>query len=276
MPDLVNHQSAQTTKMLFLGPNGSGKTGGSVCSLASAGYNVRVLDLDNGLDIVKNILTSEKGKKLYGPEAATRVKFETVTDPMKNVAGRLVPSKATVWQRVAKLLNNWSKTEGASDDLGPISGWTSNEVLIIDSCTTLANGAMNFVLSMNARLGQQPHQSDWYQGQQLLESLFQMLFDEGVKCNIIINCHIVYIGEEGREVGYPATLGKALSPKMGSYFNTIVLAKTTGQGAAERHKIITKSTGGIELKNSAPLDMAAEYPIEDGMAQVFRVLRGQT
>ena len=60
---------------------------------------------------------------------------------------------------------------------------------------------------------------------------------------------------------------------MGSYFNTIVMAKTTGQGAGER-TAITRSTGGIELKNSAPLDILPEYPLETGLASIFEVLRG--
>lgn len=274
MPDLIDHQSTSTTKMLFVGPSGSGKTGGSICSLASAGFNIRVLDMDNGLDIVRNILTSPDGKALYGPDAIKRIKFETITDPMTNRGGVLVPRTAKAWQKAVKLMINWNKENGASEDLGPLSEWTPDEVLVIDSLTMLANAALNFILSMNNRLGQQPYQNDWYAGQQLLEALFQTLFDEGIKCNVIINCHVVYIGEEGKEVGYPATLGKALSPRMGTYFNTIVLAKTTGQGANERHKIITRSTGGIELKNSAPLTIKQEYPLETGMAEIFRLLRG--
>ena len=103
---------------------------------------------------------------------------------------------------------------------------------------------MNFVLSMNARMGQQPHQSDWYQGQQMIESLMQMLYDDSVKCNIIVTSHIQYIGEDnGPQVGYPSTCGKALSPKIGRYFNTVLQAKTIGQGANAKKVILTNSTG---------------------------------
>ena len=270
MAKIANHQSSQTTKMLLIGAQGSGKTG-ALCSLADAGYNVRVLDLDNGLDLVKNLLTDPKSR--YSTEAADRFDYETLTDKMRQMGGILVPAKATVWQRSMGLLQNW-KTETA--DYGPVASWTPKEVLVIDSLSFLSRAALQFVLSMNARLGQQPHQSDWYQGQQLLDSLLQMLYDENIRCNVIVNCHIMFIGEEGGpQKGYPESLGKALSPKIGSYFNTIVQAKTTGQGTNEKRKIVTNSNGGIELKNTAPLRVKAEYPIETGLAELFRDLRGE-
>lgn len=270
MSKLINHQSTETTKMLLIGDNGSGKTG-ALASLPHAGFNLRILDLDNGLDVLSNLLRDSKS--IYGVDAAGRVEFETITDKMVNRAGRLVPEKATVWQRAIKLLDNW-KTESA--DLGPIISWTSNDILVIDSLTMLANAAMNFVLSMNARLGQQPHQSDWYTGQQLLESLLQMLFDSGVRCNVIINCHITYIGEDnGPQRGYPASLGKALSPKIGTYFNTILMVKTSGMGSQQKRKIFTNTTGVVELKNPAPNRVKAEYDQNWGLAQFFRDVRGE-
>ncbi len=268
MPSLSNHQSAQTTKLLFIGDTGSGKTG-ALASLAKAGYNIRVIDLDNGLDVLNNLLTHPTSP--YGREALERVKFSTITDPYKNLAGRLVPVRATCWQRVVALLTDWKTPE---ESLGPITSWTGQDVLVIDSLTMLANAAMNFVLAMNTRLGQQPHQSDWYQGQQMLESLVQMLYDEGVKCNVIINCHITYIGEDnGPQRGYPATLGKALSPKIGRYFNSVLMARAVGSGASVKRKILTRSQPMIELKNTAPLQVKDEYPLETGLAEYFRDVR---
>src|SRR5271170_4985099 len=173
MASIINHQSNTTTKALLLGDSGAGKTG-SLASLADAGYNLRILDLDNGLDVLKNVLLDPKSQ--YKKESASRVHFETLTDPMKNQGGKLIPKAATVWQRAIKLLDNWTTD---SDKFGPISTWTSQEVLVIDSLTLLCNAALNFVLSMNARLGQQAHQSDWYTAQQMVESLLQLLYDDG-------------------------------------------------------------------------------------------------
>ncbi len=269
MPSLSQHHSSETTKALVIGDSGSGKTG-ALASLANAGYNLRIIDLDNGLDILKNLLSDPKSK--YSSDALKRVEFETITDPMKNLGGKLVPRSATVWQRVCKLLDKW---EVGETKFGPVSSWTPKEVLVIDSLSFLCTSALNFVLSMNARLGQQPHQSDWYAAQQLVESFLQTLYDEGIKCNVIINCHITYIGDDsGPQHGYPASLGKALSPKIGRYFNSILLAKTTGIGANTKRQILTNSTGMIELKNTAPGRVAPSYPLETGLADYFSAVRG--
>jgi len=270
MPPLSAHQSTLTTKMLLVGDSGAGKSG-ALASLASAGYNLRILDLDNGLDVLKNLLTDPRSG--YDPASASRVEFETLTDPMKSVNGRLLPSKATVWQRTVGLLNDW-KTDTAK--FGPLVTWTPNDILVIDSLTMLCTAALNFVLSMNARLGQQPHQSDWYTGQQMIEALLQMLYDDAVKCNVIVNCHITYVGEEnGPQHGYPAALGKALPPKIGRYFNTTLMARTTGVGSNQKRKILTRTSGTVELKNTAPMAVLPEYPLETGLADYFSAIRGQ-
>ena len=270
MTKLSNHQSATTTKMLLIGDNGGGKTG-ALASLADAGFNIRIVDLDNGVDVLRNLLSDSKS--IYSREAIERVDVETLTDPMKVSGGKLIPAKATVWPRAIGLLDNW-KTDSA--DLGNISTWTDKDVLVIDSLTMLSTAALAFILSLNARLGQQPHQSDWYAGQQLVESLLQKLYDSNVKCNVIVNSHITYIGEEnGPQKGYPASLGKALSPKIGSYFNTILMAKSVGIGANAKRKIITNNTAMVELKNTAPLRVQAEYSIETGLAEYFKAVRSQ-
>lgn len=273
MPSLAEHQSATSTKMLFIGDSGSGKTG-ALASLAAEGYNLRILDMDNGLDILKDYLTnplSEYVKK--NPKAADHVVFSTITDPMKNINGRLVPKAATAWNRAINMLLDWK--DGDNIKLGPITTWGERDILVIDSLTMLSNAALNWILSMNGRLGQRPHQSDWGDGQVLVEGLLQMLYDEGVKCNVIVNCHITFIGEDGGpQRGYPNTLGKALPPKVGRYFNSSLMARSTGQGTTLKRKILTNTSGIIDLKNTAPLKVLAEYPLETGLAQYFKAVRG--
>lgn len=272
MTKLSNHQSGQTTKLLLIGDSGGGKSG-SLASLASAGYNLWIVDLDNGIDIIRNVLRDPRYG--YAKDAIDRVNFITITDPMRQSGGKLIPTKASVWQRVARLLagdDPWGE-EGKMKALD----MTDKDVLVIDSLTFLSKAAMNFVLSMNARLGQKPHQSDWYEGQLLIEGIMEMLYDEAIKCNVVVISHIAYIGEDnGPQVGYPSTLGKALPPKIGRYFNSILQAKTSGVGTSRKHKIVTASSGMVELKNSAPLHVAKEYPLETGLADFFRDIRTLT
>lgn len=271
MTKLADHQSGKTTKLLLIGDSGSGKTG-ALASLAAAGYNLRILDLDNGVDVLANLLRDPNSP--YPKDSISRVEYETITDPMKVSGGKLVPAKATVWQRTIKLLDDWSKANGASADLGPIVTWGTQDVLVIDSLTFLSKAALNFVLSMNARLGQKPHQSDWYDGQQMIEGLLEKLYDDGVKCNVVMISHIAYLGEEnGPQHGYPSTLGKALPPKVGRYFNSTLMMKTKGAGANLSRKLLTQTSGVIELKNSAPLRAKPEYEIQKGLAEFFADVR---
>lgn len=268
MAKLGNHESAAITKLLFIGDSGAGKSG-ALASLAAAGYNLRIIDVDNGLDVLANLLHDPKGP--YGAEALGRVDYETITDKMKKgPAGKLIPSKATVWNRVMDLLTDW-KTETAN--FGPLETWTTQDVLVIDSLTMLSTAALNLVLMMNNRLGGRVEQSDWYVGQQMIEGMCQMLYDEAVKCNVIITSHIKYIGPDNMEKGYPNTLGKALPPVLGRYFNTTLMAKTSGQGSAMKREIHTRSAQQVELKNTAPLKVKAKYPLETGLAEYFKDVR---
>lgn len=293
MPPLSKHQSARTTKLLLIGDPGAGKTG-ATAALAAAGYNLRYADTDNGLDILTDLLTNPVSQYVKGKSPAqqaemlARVHFETLTDPLKNIGGKLIPAKATVWQRLTALLDNWSpettkawsnKLPPAENDtaaLGPITTWGTSDVLVLDSLSRISTAALNMVLSMNARLGQQPHQSDYFTAQTMVESLLQKLYDESVQCNVIMIAHIAMIGDETTGVahGYPASVGKALSPKIGSYFNSCLMVKTTGIGSNQKKKILTKTAGMVELKNSAPLRVKPEYDLESGLAEYFRDVRG--
>ena len=274
MPQLSAHQSAKFTKMLLIGDSGAGKTG-ALASLAAAGYNLRIIDMDNGLDVLANLLKDPKSK--YPAEALGRVRFRTITDPMKNVGGKLIPRQAKAWENACKMVEHWKWEDpetGEKEDLGPASGWGEQDVLVVDSLTMLSTAALNFVLAMNARLGSQPHQSDWYTGQGLVESFLQELYDEGMKCNVIVTSHVTFIGEAGVERGYPNTLGKALPPKVGRYFNSTLMVQSSGSGENVKRRIWTTTKGSVELKNTAPTRVKGEYPIETGLAEYFRDVRG--
>jgi hypothetical protein len=269
MPNLTKHQSSQTTKVLVLGDSGGGKTG-ALASLAASGYNLRIIDVDNGLDVLTNLL-SDPSSEYYkrDPKAASRVEYETLTDSMKSSGGTIRPAKATVWQRAVKLLEDWPS-------LGSVTTWTPQDVLVIDSLTMLSTAALNFVLALNGRLGGHPQLQDWGAGQTLIESFVQALYDESVRCNVVMNCHIKYVGEEnGPARGYPNTLGQALPPKIGRYFNSILLVRSVGQGTKLSRKVLTSPTGLIELKNTAPLKVQAEYDLAWGLADYFAAVRSE-
>lgn len=277
--------------MLYIGDSGSGKTG-SLASLAAAGYNLRILDMDNGLDVLKSYLTDPNSSYVkQDPKVAERVQFVTLTDPMKNINGNLIPAKAIAWQKAMMMLNHWQEKDDKGNvvvDLGKVVDWTTQDILVIDSLSMLSTAAMNFHLSMNGKLGasrtQNEARRDIGASQSLLRSLLELLYDQSIKCNVILTAHITLVTESGLSpqsedargetvTGYPSAIGRALSPHIPRYFNSMLLAKTTGSGTGTRHKIYTKSQGIIGAKNTAPLKVAPDYPLESGLADYFKAVR---
>src|SRR3990167_5326691 len=100
MANLANHPSALKTNLLFLGDSGMGKTG-ALASLAIAGYNLRIMDYDNGVDILANILKPGIQPYMLTPEqsltAISRVDYITLTDKFKTLGGRMFPESAKAW-----------------------------------------------------------------------------------------------------------------------------------------------------------------------------------
>lgn len=274
MPDLEDHQSKTTTKMLLIGDPGSGKTG-ALASLANAGYKLWWIDFDNGLDIILDLFKSTKSP--YKREAMRNIKYKTLTAPMKNSGGKLIPVSAKVWPDTLKLLEGGIKWDlkNPAEEPGGVVNLGLNDVLVLDSLTFLSKAALAYTMSLNNRLGQRAQLQDWGDGQALIEGLLGMLYDESIKCNTIIISHITYIGEDGGlQIGYPNTLGKALPPKVGSYFNSVIQMKTSGTGAGRKRKLITHASGQVELKNAAPLTVKPEYDIVFGLAELFADLKG--
>jgi len=267
MARMSEHKSSSVTKMLLVGNSGAGKTG-ALASLARAGYQLKILDFDNGLDVLANLTSNTQPSTFVEPQ------FISFTDPMKKdiVTKKLIPGIPTVWTRaVDQLMGNGDKEFGGLGDMTP------QDVLVIDSLSFLGKACMNFVLGMNSRLGQRPQLADWGLAQDYLESMLATLYDENVNCNVVVNCHITFIGEKDQpKMGYPEALGKALPGKIGRYFNSMLLVQTSGFGTTAKRQIHTTSVGLIELKNTAPSRVKPVYPIETGLADYFRDVRGVT
>ena len=277
MPSIIDHHATSTTKLLNVGASSAGKTG-ALASLADAGFKLRILDIDNGVDLLQSVYMAPNSP--YKRENARNIQYETFTDPMKSVNGKLQPAKATVWTRVCTFLDDGKIKDHEGkvvEEWGPLKSWGPEYVLCVDTVSHLWQAAMNFEKALNGRLGQQPHQSDWYACQQDIRQFFEYLHDEDVRCNVVVNCHVKEAGEEnGPKRLVPDMPGKALDDKIGSYFNTVIMTKTVGSGTSEKRKIITRSTHLIELKTSNPFAVKPEYDLERGMAELFADLRGQS
>jgi hypothetical protein len=74
--------------------------------------------------------------------------------------------------------------------------WTQNDVLVIDSITTLSDAIELHVLQLNNRLGQPLRIQDYGTCQEILHGLFQSLCSPAATCNVVFIAHLRQI-EDG-------------------------------------------------------------------------------
>lgn len=281
-------------KVLVIGLSGSGKTGGLV-SLLKAGFNVRLLDLEAGVETLTSFLRAEP------PEVRARLDWITLTDPMKIMLGRPVPAKAQSWNSMVSLLENWRHTDISrgdmarlgyeAKDLGPVSSWGPQDILVLDTLSRSAQYAFNFMMSMNGKLGGLQTQNEYRRNiymiqDQYLDPLIALLTDRAIRCNVIVNSHIIYVDDkeappqppqpEGRapipqpQIGLPAAIGIALSDKVPRAFNHLLLARKEGNV----RYLYTRSPGTVATKTTL-VNAPVQYKMETGLADYFKAVRGQ-
>lgn len=289
MPNFTSYPVQPSTKLLYLGHTGAGKTG-SLVSLAAAGYRVRILDLDRGCEIIRDYLFNPKSiytrpHQLW-PEPsdfASRISYVTITEGY-NLQGTKATPKGDSWHKINMLLNDW---RDGDDRPGNLTKWGPQDVLVIDGLSRLCESAMNFQLAMNGHLVSGPQvgasgANDYTQAYKLITDFFDLLKCDDIKCNIIMVCHIQFMEQAGPQItasrdvkGFPQTVGRLISPKVGQYFNHSLLAKSSGNGPSVKRVIVTNNDENIELKTVAPLRVPREYPLETGLAQYFADIRQQ-
>lgn len=259
MASLSDHASSDFTKILYIGDSSTGKTG-SLVSLVEAGYKLRILDMDNGLDSLKAYV------KKQCPDKINNVDYETVRDKFKSsAAGPVIDGQPKAYVNAVKLMDKWSD-ESLPKDWGP------ETIFVLDSLTRLGDAALAWAKGMNpgAKDGRQ-----WYGvAQDSLENVLSLLTSDEFHANVIVISHVKIIErQDGTYKGYVNAVGSALGPTIPTYFNTLVLAETSGSGVSARRKIKTVPTGMIDLKNPAPFAVLPELPLESGLATLFQTLK---
>lgn len=254
MPTLDQHQSATFVKMIYIGDSGTGKTGSLVSLLED--YKFKIIDMDNGLDFF--VL---KAKELGLQAKFSGVEYETIRDSygLSPQQGAGVKGAPKAFTEALKKMTEWSATEDP------------NTVFVLDSLSAFGKAAFEWARFMNPT-SKDPRQ--WYfSAQQAVENVIALLTGADFKMNVIVISHVNYKEvTEGVHKGYANAIGSALGPTISKYFNTLVLAESTGAGKAVRRKIKTLPTGVIDLKISSPT-IEAELPLESGLATIFKTLR---
>lgn len=263
MPTLSQHQSNSFTKMLLMGDSGSGKTG-ALTSLVAAGYKLRILDLDNGLEPLKQFVLREC------PDKIDNIEFRTLRDKRKASAlGPVIDGSPKAFIAALKMLDHWKYDE---IDLGKPADWGSDIIFVLDSLTLLSTAAFDWAdpLVPTGKSGEKDNRAVFYQAQQAIEDVLALVTSESFQTNVIVIAHVRYIDNpDGTRKGYPTSVGSALSPAIPRYFNSVALAQTKGGNRT----IQTAATALIDLKNPKPFEMEKSFPIGTGLAEFFGTLR---
>ena len=264
MPLLSAHQSNEFTKLLVEGDSGSGKTG-ALTSLVAAGFNLRILDFDNGLETLKQYILKEC------PERINNVEFRTLRDKRKaSPMGPILDGPPRAFVDGIKMLDRWKYDDV---DLGVPAEWGPDIIFVLDSLTFFADAAFDFrePLAPRSRDGRYDIRAVYKDAQDAVENTLALLTSESFRTNVIVTTHIRYVDNpDGTKKGYPTAIGSALSPVIPRFFNSVALCQTTAGG---KRTIQTQATAMIDLKNPKPFAMAPNYPIETGLAEFFKILR---
>lgn len=262
MPTLTQHQSNKFVKLLLLGDAKSGKTS-SLVSLVKAGYKLRILDLDNLLDPLKNRVMDEC------PDFANNVEFRTLRDKRKMTpTGPVIDGQPKAFIDAIRMLDNWVYDDV---DLGKPSQWGPDCILVVDSLSRLCDAAFDWrePLTPRGKSGDYDQRATYGDAQDAIESVLAGLTSSGYETNVIVICHGTYIDlPNNQKKIFPQGVGQKLSPKIPQYFPNYVRFTNIGG----KRTIQLESDPLIDLGIAKPLQIKT-LPVDTGLATIFENLR---
>lgn len=261
MPSAADYAKSRFVKLLYIGASGAGKTG-ALTPLVKAGYKLRIIDMDGGLDALINHVMEEC------PENIGNIQYQTFRDKLKMTAqGTKTDGPPRAYSSALAALEKWP------DDNSNPAEWGEDTICVLDSLTNMGRAAFQWAKAIDP-MNKDPRR--WYKtAQDLLDDLLANLSSPNFKTNVIVISHVELTeNKDGTIKGYPSAIGQALGPKIARDFNTLLLAETVGQGKNVRRKIKTVPTATIDAKNPAPMRIEAEYDVTDGLELIFRKLKG--
>lgn len=260
MPTLADKRTPTSAKILLIGDSGSGKTG-SLAALANEGFELFIQDYDNGMD---PLFTYVK------PECRDRVHYVTLQDQIRQ--GPIGPFvvKADAITRGIALLNEW-KDEDKS--YGSIYTWGTDRILVFDSLTMMGNSSLRREIAIRGKNFFKPVTEKGFadpreiigDAANVLEALFGMLFDERVKCHVILISHVRDLASGGAMAGFPSAVGATLPRVLGRYFNTLLVARKMGN-----NRLIYSEDSHVTTK--CPVKVPVTMSLDKGLSTVIRAI----
>jgi hypothetical protein len=210
MPSLGELQSSSITKLLVIGNSGVGKTG-ALASLVKEGFKLRILDFDNGLDVLAQLVRKNC------PDKLGNVEYRTLRDKHKaSMLGPVLDGPAKAFPEGLKMLDKWKYVEGGKEvDLGSPATWGPECVLVIDSLTFMSRAALDWgePLTPSGQGGKKDGRAVYGTAMKAIEKVLALLTGKDFNTNVIVLSHIRYqIMDDGTTRGWPTAVGEALGP----------------------------------------------------------------
>lgn len=261
MPSLDQHQSNDKVTALCVGDSGAGKSG-ALASLVDAGFNIRLLDFDNGL----SVLAARVKKK----ENLKNVHYITLRDKMGMGGAKMIIKRADAFQRGMNALDEGGAKHWGpgAEHIGPVGTWGTKDILVLDTLATASRSSLMMVLLANGHVMKQPEIQHYGTAMDNVEKLLDYLTSDDIKCHVIVNTHLAPAAEGGLKM-YPEAVGSKLGPKIAKPFDNMVSLSIVGANRVFK----TERDGMLALKTAKKLN--PQYPIETGWADIFRDLMGK-
>lgn len=267
MPTLDEHPGSSLVKMLNVGRSKTGKTG-LLAGLVKAGYNLHILDYDNGLDILGKVIRDDKE---MDASALKRVHYETLRDNISTLNGvpRVRPPPKA-FKAAGETLTKWQAEK-----------FTDNDVLVLDTLMSFSEAAFRQATFLAGRLNQRAQLQDYGWMADSVLMFIEMLTAPELKCHVIVNTHIRFFGgnEEMQTdpLGLPDAKGQEVAKNVSRFFNTVVMTRSMGSGAGTRRIITTRPQGVVEVATSNPTSVKDTYRVDNsGMALLFKDILGHS
>lgn len=231
--------------VLIEGMTGTGKTY-SLGTLVESGLEVFLLGTESGIESLFGYFTDQppdgKGIKpadlpknlhwhMMKPVVSNFLDLAAAAEKVNTIAldawAKITDPNRVKFNRFVELLTVLADfpDDRTGQKYGPVDGWGTGRVIVIDSLTGLGHFAMALVI------GGKPVKSlpEWGAAQDQLERLLRQLCDG-------CRCHFVLLSHQEREMDAVlggmlltvSTLGKALAPKIPPMFSDVVMAYREG------------------------------------------------
>ena len=251
--------SKMPPRVLLAGEPATGKTAG-IASLANAGYEILLFDMDQNARIIGNYL-----KPGHAPVHIKTFEVAKISDTAIFSGGPkdAVPKAVAELRTFTKMLEHW---KDGDEDLGPSSQLTAKHVVVIDSGTFLGD-----LLLLAAKADEETKKdgrSLYNVAGKYYAAILDFLCGKRMGASVLFMTHIMQSGEkddQGRFIGrpkdIPVAVGEKASKRMQTYFSDIWYLSIDRAG----NRIIqTNATDQVARRTSVPDKIKATEPYDLG------------